>query len=102
MTDLTDERIKSILLQYEKKRIMEKERYDRIKDTEEFKTQNRNRAKIHYNINKENKKLKYHENKELLSAKSSLNYYKKLNRIEDFKNKFPEKVKFLMENNIII
>lgn len=102
MTDLTDERIHKILLQYEKKRMKEKERYERIKDTAEFKDQNRNRARNHYHKNKELKKEKYDNNKEFLTARSSYYYYKNQNRIEDFKNKFPNKVKILMENNIII
>tara|TARA_R110001632_G_scaffold80842_6_gene180436 strand:+ start:2801 stop:3109 length:309 start_codon:yes stop_codon:yes gene_type:complete len=102
MTDLTDERINKILLQYENKRKKERERYERIKDTEAFKVVNRNRARNHYNINKEVKKTKYNDNKELLTAKSSYNYYKKLDRVEDFKNKYPNKVKLLSDNNIII
>ena len=102
MTDLTDERINKILLQYENKRQKERERYERIKDTEAFKVVNRNRARNHYNINKEVKKTKYNDNKELLTAKSSYNYYKKLDRVEDFKNKYPNKVKLLSDNNIII
>ena len=102
MTDLTDERIHKILMQYENKRKKEKERYERIKDTEDFKNQNRDRARNHYQNNKEMKKDKYNKNKEYLTARSSYYYYKNSNRIEDFKNKFPEKVKILMENNLII
>ena len=102
MTDLTDERIQKILNQYERKRVKEKERYERIKDTDEFKSQNRNRAKTHYEKNKESKKLKYIENKEFMSARSSFAYYKRLDRLEEFKTKFPEKVKLLNERNINI
>lgn len=102
MTDLTDERINKILMQYENKRKKEKERYERIKDTEEFKNLNRSRARNHYHNNKEIKREKYNNNKELLTARSSYYYYKNRNRIEDFKNKFPNKVKILSENNIII
>ena len=102
MTDLTDERINKILMQYENKRKKEKERYERIKDTEDFKNQNRDRARNHYQNNKELKKNKYNKNKEYITARSSYYYYKNSNRIEDFKNKFPEKVKILMENNLII
>jgi len=102
MTDLTDERINKILMQYENKRKKEKERYERIKDTEDFKNQNRDRARDHYHRNKDMKKENYNNNKEFLTARSSYYYYKNQNRIEDFKNKFPEKVKILMENNLII
>ena len=100
MTDLTDDRIQNILIQYEKKRMKEKERYNRIKDTEEFKEGNRKRAKVHYEKNKETKKNNYIENKEFVSARSSYQYYKRLNRLEEFKEKFPEKVIILNEKNI--
>lgn len=102
MTDLTDERINKILMQYENKRMKEKERYERIKETDEFKILNRSRARDHYHRNKDMKKEKYNNNKEFLTARSSYYYYKNQNRIEDFKNKFPDKVKILSENNIII
>jgi len=102
MTDLTDPHIKKLLEQYEKKRKKEKERYERIKDTEEFKNQNRTRARMHYEKNKDIKKEKYDMNKEFLNARSSYYYYKNKDRLEDFKNKYPKKVNILMENNIII
>lgn len=102
MTDLTDDRIQNILNQYERKRIKEKERYNRIKETEEFKEGNRNRAKVHYEKNKESKKINYQQNKEFMSARSSYQYYKKLNRLDEFKEKFPEKVIILNEKNITV
>jgi len=52
MSEYSEEHIKNILNQYQRKREKEKERYERIKDTEEFKTQNRERARNHYHINK--------------------------------------------------
>ena len=102
MTDLTDDRIQNILNQYERKRIKEKERYNRIKETEEFKEGNRNREKVHYEKNKESKKINYQQNKEFMSARSSYQYYKKLNRLDEFKEKFPEKVIILNEKNITV
>ena len=50
------ERIQKIVQQYERKRNKEKERYNIIKDTEDFKIKNRQRAKDHYNLNKHIKK----------------------------------------------
>ena len=100
MTDITDPKIKSIVEQYERKRMKEKERYQRIKETDEFKIQNRERARNHYNKNKEVKKQKYIDNRDFMNARSSYNYYKKINRVEDFKQKYPEKVELLSSLNI--
>jgi hypothetical protein len=102
MSDLTDIRIKNIINQYERKREKERERYERIKDTEEFKNKNRERARNHYNLNKDKKKEKYDNNREFMNARSSYYYYKKSDRVEQFKEKYPEKVKILMEKNISI
>jgi len=102
MSEYSEEHIKNILNQYQRKREKEKERYERIKDTEEFKTQNRERARNHYHINKDKKKEKYDNNKEFMNARSSYYYYKKRDKIELFKEKYPNKVNILMENNIII
>ena len=102
MSEYSEEHIKNILNQYQRKREKEKERYERIKDTEEFKTQNRERARNHYHINKDKKKEKYDNNKEFMNARSSYYYYKKRDKIELFKEKYPNKVNILMENNINI
>tara|TARA_R110000803_G_scaffold59519_3_gene118190 strand:+ start:2351 stop:2656 length:306 start_codon:yes stop_codon:yes gene_type:complete len=95
MADITDPKIKSIVEQYQRKRAKEKERYQRIKDGEAFKTQNRERAKNHYNNNVEAKKQKYIDNRDFMNARSSYYYYKKKDRMEDFKLKYPEKVQIL-------
>ena len=100
MTDITDPKIKSIVEQYERKRMKEKERYQRIKETDEFKIKNRERARNHYNKNKEVKKQKYIDNRDFMNARSSYNYYKKINRVEDFKQKYPEKVELLSSLNL--
>jgi hypothetical protein len=102
MTDITDPKIKSIVEQYEKKRVKEKERYERIKETEEFKTQNRERARKHYNNNKEVKKQKYIDNREFMNARSSYYYYKKIDNLETFILNFPDKVEILKSRNIIV
>ena len=100
MTDITDPKIKSIVEQYERKRMKEKERYQRIKETDEFKIKNRERARNHYNKNKEVKKQKYIDNRDFMNARSSYNYYKKINRVEDFKQKYPQKVELLSSLNL--
>ena len=100
MSELTDsERIKKILIQYEKKRAREKERYLLIKDTEDFKLKNRQRAKNHYDKNKNAKKEKYDNDKEYLTAKSQYYYYKKNNKLDIFAEKYPNKISILKERN---
>ena len=78
MEQLSDERIKNIINQYERKRNKEKARYLMIKDTDEFKSKNRERANNHYQNNKDKKKEKYDNNKEYMNARSSYYYYKKI------------------------
>lgn len=102
MEQLSDERIKNIINQYERKRIKERERYELIKGTDEFKNKNRERARNHYQVNKEKKKEKYDNNKDFMNSRSSYYYYKKHNKLDLFKEKYPNKVKTLLENNIII
>lgn len=103
MSEITDsERIKKILQQYERKRLKEKERYEVIKDTEDFKMKNRQRAKNHYDKNKDIKKDKYAQDKEFLNAKSQYYYYKKHDNLEKFKEKYPHKIEILKSRNLII
>tara|TARA_R110001632_G_scaffold8141_1_gene31875 strand:- start:5068 stop:5379 length:312 start_codon:yes stop_codon:yes gene_type:complete len=102
MSEITDsERIKKILIQYEKKRVREKERYKLIKDTEDFKIKNRQRAKNHYDKNKQVKKEKYDSDKEFLNAKSQYYYYKKHEKLDIFEEKYPNKMTILKERNYI-
>ena len=102
MAELTDIRVKSILEQYEKKRAREKERYDRIKETEEFKIQNRERAKLHYHNNKEQSKNKYESDRDFHNARSSYYYFKRNDRLDIFKKTHPDKVQLLIERNIMV
>ncbi len=102
MSDLTDTRIQQILKSYNNKRVKEKERYNRIKDSEEFKIKNRERAKNHYQKNKDIKLNRYKDDKEFLTAKGSYYYYKKNDKLDIFKEKYPDKIKILSERNIII
>tara|TARA_B110000902_G_C13965801_1_gene459240 strand:- start:82 stop:390 length:309 start_codon:yes stop_codon:yes gene_type:complete len=102
MEQLSDERIKSIINQYERKRDKEKARYIMLKDTDEFKSKNRERANNHYQNNKDKKKEKYDNNKDFMNSRSSYYYYKKKDKLDLFKEKYPNKVKTLMDNNWII
>ena len=62
---------------------------------------NRERAKAHYHKNKELKKNHYDINKELIKARTSYHYYLKQNRLEEFKEKYPERYDKLVRINYI-
>ena len=84
--DLSDEKIKLILERYKRKQEMDKERYHTIrKHDPEFVIKNRQRA------NKDKKKEYYEKNLELKKSRSLVTYYTKLGRLDEFKEKYPER-----------
>ena len=99
--EYTEDEIQHILKLYKQNKEKNKANYDKIKDTEEFKQKNRARAKAHYHENKELKKNAYIQNKELIKARSSYNYYKKRERVEEFKEKYPDRYEKLVHVNYI-
>ena len=94
--------IEKILNQYKNKKTKEKERYDMVKDTEEFKTLSRERTKNYYIKNKDKKAQNYENNKTMIKAKNSYNYYKKTNNIEKFKTKHSERYNILLISGYIM
>ena len=101
MSELSAEQIANILSSYQNKRIYEKERYNVIKDTEEFKMKNRAAAKSHYERNKEVKAKQYKDNREVRNAKSTYYYYRKLNKLDDFFNKKNDQYELLISIKFI-
>ena len=95
--DFSEEQILNILTSYKNKREKEKERYEKIKNTDDYKNKNRERAKQYYYSNKECVKNKYNENKEMNLAKNSYRYYKKRNNLNKFKEKYPNRYSILSE-----
>ena len=93
----SNEKITTILNQYKRKREKEKERYINLKNNEEFKEANKERARQHYIKNKELKKQKYQDNKELIKAKNLLYYYKSNNNIHVFKMKHEDKYELVKD-----
>ena len=89
--DLSDENIQLILERYKRKQIKDKERYQVNKTNPEFMMKNRQRAKDHYSNNKHLKQLYYEKHGELKKTRSLVNYYTKLGRLDDFKQKYPER-----------
>lgn len=98
MENYSEDQINKMITSYKKRQARDKAKYDKNKDSEEFKNKNRERAKSHYQANKELKKSKYQDNKELLKSRSLYNYYKYHNRENEFITKYPLKVE-LMNNH---
>ena len=96
MLDFSEVEIEKILTQYKNKRIKEKERYEKIKDTVEYRLASRERAKNNYTDTKDLRAEKYQLNKNMIRAKSSFNYYKKQNKIETFIEKYPDRHEILL------
>jgi len=100
MSNIYDEvQINKIIELYKKNRERDRIKYQKKKDNPHFIEQNRARAKAHYQAHyKDTKKENYMKNQDFIKAKSLFYYYRRTNRIDDFKTKFPDKVK-LMETH---
>tara|TARA_R110001592_G_scaffold18271_3_gene76071 strand:- start:9296 stop:9637 length:342 start_codon:yes stop_codon:yes gene_type:complete len=100
MSDIYDNaQIEKICHLYTKRCERDRVKYQRKKDDPEFIKQNRLRAKAHYEtIYKEKKKQNYENNKQLLQIKSLFRYYKKNDRVEAFKTKYPERYQILQDH----
>ena len=91
--------IQKAIEQYKKKKANEYYNYhNKYKVDESFMQKNKERANKHYHANKDKNKLKYENNKELVKARSSYNYYKRNDKLDTFISKFPDRVKILKEN----
>lgn len=96
---MEEQLIKKAIEQYKKKKANEYYNYhNKYKLDPNFMQKNKERAKEHYDKNKDQRKLKYNDNKEFVKARSSYNYYKRNDKLETFKSKFPERVKILKEH----
>jgi len=101
MSEFTEEQISSILDSYKNKREKEKERYEKIKHTPEFKEKNRQRARKYYENNKEKVNNKYQQDPEFIRSRNSYNYYKKTNSLEKFIQKFPTRYQLLKDRGYL-
>ena len=100
MNGYTDEEILYILNRHKAQKEKDKKRYESIKDTEEFKIKNRQRANKHYHENKKMYKDRYNNDKELAKAKSTYYYYKKNGRLNDLSelSKYKDKYELLKKH----
>tara|TARA_R110000823_G_scaffold314455_2_gene443661 strand:+ start:4508 stop:4819 length:312 start_codon:yes stop_codon:yes gene_type:complete len=96
MLNYSEIEIEKILNQYKNKKIKEKERYDKIKDTQIYRDSSRLRAKNNYILTKDLRADNYQENKVMIKARNSYNYYKKTNNINKFIEKYPDRHEILL------
>ena len=99
---LTDDDIKKMVEFYKKQKERDRKRYEIRRQNPEFMERNRQRARAHYQANKEAKKLKYENNKEFIGSRALLYYYKQNDRVSEFIDKFPDKVKILEKYGLVI
>jgi hypothetical protein len=95
MSNMSDIEIKKIVSLYKNQREKDKERYSRIKDTEEFKLKNRARAKAHYEKTKEIRQQRYKDERDIRLAKNTYYYYKRVDKMDLFKEKHSDKYEIL-------
>jgi len=95
MNQLSDVEISRILELYKHQREKDKTKYELRKTDPEFMKKNRERAKKHYELNKDKRVNKYYENKDLQKAKCSYHYYKKKDNMDKFKERFPDRYDLL-------
>ena len=77
-------------------------KYAMKKDSEEFKSENRARQKHHYENNPEYKQKKldnYHNNKQLFNWRCGYNKFKRLDRLTEYIERWPDRYKFLCEHD---
>ena len=95
MFDLTEEQIETILTRYKNQQQRDKEKYEKVKDSEDFKIKNREKARLWYENNKEKRAKKYQDNKDFNLSKNTYYYYKRTNQLDKFKEKHPQKYDIL-------
>lgn len=100
-SEFTESQINKILNDYKNRRIRDKVRYETIKDNEEFKIKNRERAKLHYMQNKDKRKEKYIEDNDFMKARNSYYYYKKKDKLDILQSKYPERWRLLLDKGYI-
>ncbi len=99
---MDEQQINKVIQQYKNKKEKEYNNYHlKNKLDPEYMQKNKDRAKNHYNLNKQKRADTYKKNKDLIKARSSYYYYLKNNKLDIFKDKFPQHVEILKKNNII-
>lgn len=89
--DLSNEQIEKVLEKYKKKLQYDRDRYHNVKKLDStFMEKNRQRAKNHYETNKDKRKEYYMNNRENKILINKFYYYNKLNKLDVLKDKYPD------------
>ncbi len=101
--EYSNEEINKILTQYKKKREREITNYHtNLKNNEEWQHKNKERALNYYHKNKEKKKTSYQNDKDFINARAMLRYYKRINKVQSFVDKYPDKVEILSKRGVVV
>jgi len=99
---LHENNINDVLLKYKNKRNREIKYYHEVlKNNDNFKIKNKQNSKLWYENNKDKKKEYYLNNKEDLKLKNQLYYYKKNDKLEILKTKYPDKYDLMVDKGLI-
>tara|TARA_R110001592_G_scaffold309772_1_gene584232 strand:+ start:40 stop:381 length:342 start_codon:yes stop_codon:yes gene_type:complete len=97
-----DKLIQKLLSNYKKKREYDYQIYHTQKKLDPiFMDKNRERAIKHYHDNKDKRKEYYEKNKDLHKCKNLYYYYKKNDRLDEFKSKYEDKYNILVSMDFI-
>ena len=90
--DLSNEQIEKVLEKYKKKLQYDRDRYHNVKKLDStFMEKNRQRARNHYETNKDKRKEYYMNNRENKKLINQFYYYNRLNKLDVLKDKYPDK-----------
>ncbi len=95
--DLTETQISKILHQYLKKKQYDKDYYQIKKKDKDFAETNRQQSLQYYHKNRDRKIEYQQKNREKYLIINSFNYYKRHNRVDDFKKKYPERFEKIVQ-----
>ena len=99
---MNENNINDVLLKYKNKRNREKKYYDEVlKNNDNFKNKNKLNSATWYSNNKDKKKEYYLNNKDDIKLKSQFNYYKKNDKLDILKTKYPQKYDLMIEKGLI-
>lgn len=96
--ELNETQINNILAQYIKKKQYDKTYYiEKIKDNPVLREANRKQALQYYYDNREKTLAYQRKHKEKYKIINSYNYYKRAHRLDEFEEKYPERLEKMIE-----
>lgn len=99
---MNNEEIQRVLQQYKEKKARDREYYHTHVKTDTDRVERRRQASRDYMKNNRDKQAEYRiKNKEKINLRNLINYYRKHNRLNEFKTTKPDKYQRAIELNII-